>query len=176
MAEQYKYITEVLKQINDDVSLFQTTFKKVGNGGPLATMFKHAFTSEGKFLLPDGEPPYKPNPNPIGMTPAIFQQEIRKWYVFCRRDLSAAKRETIFVQLCEALHPSEAKILIAVKDQKLTELYPNITRSVVADAGFIPPLTEAELKAEVAEVKKSVKPRAPRKSKAPQQVQPESQN
>lgn len=137
--QENKYITEVLKAINDDVSLFNTTYKKNGNGGPLGVMFKHAFTNEGKFLLPEGEPPFKPNPNPIGMTPAIFQQEISKWYVFCRRDLSSTKRETIFVQLLEALHPTEAKIVIAVKDQNLTSLYPNITREVVEQAGFIPP-------------------------------------
>lgn len=167
-----KFITEVLKEINDDPSLFQTTYRKVGNGGPMAVMFKHAFTAEGKFLLPAGDPPYKPNPNPIGMTPAIFQQEIMKWYVFCRGDLKPVKRETIFVQLLESLHPSEAKILLAVKDQELTKLYPNITRKVVADAGFIPPLTADELKEEAAAVKKSGRPRGrSRASETPQQGQ-----
>lgn len=166
-----KYITELLKEINDDPSLLQTTYKKVGNGGPLAVFFKHAFTAQGKFLLPEGEPPFKPNPNPIGMTPAIFQQEINKLYVFCRADLKPAKRETIFVQLLEAIHPSEAKVLLAIKDQTLPTLYPNITRKVVAEAGFIPPLTEAELKVEEAEVKKSARPRGrPRKSQDPQPV------
>ncbi len=164
-----KYITELLKEINDDPSLLQTTYKKVGNGGPLAVFFRHAFTAQGKFLLPEGEPPFRPNPNPIGMTPAIFQQEINKLYVFCRADLKPAKRETIFVQLLEAVHPSEAKIILAIKDQSLTKLYPNITRKVVADAGFIPPLSAEELKAEEAEVKKSAGPRAKsRKSESPQ--------
>lgn len=164
-----KYITELLKEINDDPSLLQTTYKKVGNGGPLAVFFRHAFTAQGKFLLPEGEPPFRPNPNPIGMTPAIFQQEINKLYVFCRADLKPAKRETIFVQLLEAVHPSEAKIVLAIKDQSLTKLYPNITRKVVADAGFIPPLSAEELKAEEAEVKKSAGPRAKsRKSESPQ--------
>lgn len=164
-----KYITEVLKEINDDPSLLQTTYRKVGNGGPLATFFKHAFTAQGKFLLPEGEPPFRPNPNPIGMTPAIFQQEINKFYVFCRADLTAAKRETIFVQLLEAIHPSEAKVLLAIKDQTLTKLYPNITRKLVAEAGFIPPLTEEELKAEAAAVKKSAGRQVKsRKSETPQ--------
>jgi hypothetical protein len=167
-----KFITEVLKEINDDPSLLHTTYKKVGNGGPLATMFKHAFTAQGKFILPDDEPPYRPNPNPLGMTQAIFQQEIQKWYVFCRADLKAAKREIMFVQLLESMHPSEAKILLAIKDQKLSKLYPNITRKVVADAGFIPPLTAEELKQEETSVKKSAGPRGrPRKSTSPQPAQ-----
>ena len=165
---QNKFITEVLKEINDDVSLFHSTYKKVGTGGPMATLFKHAFTSAGKFLLPDGDPPYKVNPNPIGMTPAIFQQEISRFYVFCRKDISASKRETMFVQLLEAIHPDEAKVLLAVKDQTLTKLYPNITRSVVAEAGFIPPLTAEELQQERALVKKSAGPKGKRKSGTPQ--------
>lgn len=167
-----KFITEVFKEINDDPSLLTTTYRKVGNGGPMAILFKHAFTAEGKFLLPEGDPPFKPNVNPIGMTPAIFQQEIQKWYVFCRKDISNTKRETMFVQLLEAMHPSEAKILLAIKDQQLTKLYPKITRKLAAEAGFIPPLTPEELKAEEAEVKKSVKPKGrPRKSEDPQSTQ-----
>lgn len=167
-----KYITEILKDINDDPSLFQTTYKKSGNGGLFSIMFKHAFTSEGKFLLPEGEPPFKPNPGPLGMTPAIFQQEITKWYVLCRKDLSANKRETIFIQLLEALHPSESKIMIAIKDQQLTKMFPNITRKIVAEAGFIPQLTAEELKVEVAATKKLSGPRGrPRKSASPQEAQ-----
>jgi hypothetical protein len=169
MATRNKFITELFDEINKDVSLFDTTYKKFGNGGPLGVLFKHAFTSQGKFLLPDGEPPYKPNPNPQGMTQAIFQQEINKFYVFCRADLTPAKREIMFVQLLENLHPSEAKVLLAIKDQKLTTLYPNITRKVVAAAGFIPPLTEQQLAVEESEVKPSARKLGrPRKSASPQ--------
>ena len=167
-----KYITEVLKEINDNVSLFQTTYKKMGDGGPLGRLFFHAFAAEGKFLLPDGDPPFKKDAAPIGMSPAKFIQEIRKFYIFCRKDLTPMKRETMFIQLCEGIHPDEAKILIAIKDQQLTKLYPNITRKVVADAGFIPPVTEEQARAEAAEVKKSGRPRGrPRKSPSPQPAQ-----
>jgi hypothetical protein len=50
--------------------------------------------------------------------------------------------------LLESLHPSESKVLIAVKDQCLNKLYPKITYSLVADAGMINP---ASTPAEVAE-------------------------
>lgn len=167
-----KYITEVLKEINDDISLLNTTYKKNGDGGPLGVLFKHAFTAEGKFLLPDGVPPFKPDSAPMGMSPARFQTEIRKFYIFCRKDLTPMKRETLFVQLCEGVHPDEAKVLIAIKDQKLTDLYPNITRKVVASAGFIPQLTTEEAKMEAATVKNSARSRGrPRKLQSPQPAQ-----
>lgn len=167
-----KYITEVLKEINDDPSLFQSTYQKRGDGGPLGRLFSHAFTAEGKFILPEGEPPFKKYDGPMGMSPANFQQEIGKFYVFCRKDLTASRRETMFVQLLESVHPDEAKILLAIKDQELTKLYPKITRQAVAEAGFIPPLTTAELKEEEATVKKSSGTRGrPRKSSRPQESQ-----
>ena len=166
-----QYITEVLKELNDNPSLFQTTYKKVGDGGPLAALFKHAFLPEHKFLLPEGEPPYKQDTSPIGMTRARFIQEIRKFYVFCRKDLTPMKRETMFVQLCEALHPDEVKILCAIKDQNLPTLYPNLTRKVLAAAGFLPPATPEQEKLEAAESKKSGRPRGrPPKSASPQPV------
>jgi hypothetical protein len=40
--------------------------------------------------------------------------------------------------LLEGVHPEEAKVLIAIKDQKLTKLYPKITHKLVSDAGIIP--------------------------------------
>jgi len=154
-----KYITEVLKEINDDVSLLQTKYKKNGDGGPLGTAFRHAFMADHKFLLPAGDPPFKPSPEPMGMTPQQFLGIIRTFYVLMRKDLPAKKREGIFIQMCEGIHPSEAKILLAVKDQTLTKLYPNITHKVVAAAGFVPAVPEEEVKVEkkvkVAEAKKS---------------------
>lgn len=140
MAAQY--ITEVLDSINKDISLLQTTFKKVGNGGPLGVIFFHNFEENGKFLLPEGPPPFNPATEPLGMTNARFILEVRKFNLFTRKELTPKRRELIFVQMCESLHPSETAILLAIKDQTLTELYPNITREAVAAAGFINPIVE----------------------------------
>lgn len=167
-----KYITEVLKELNENPSLFDTTYKKNGDGGPLGVIFKHAFTKHGKFLLPDGAPPFKPSQEPLGMTPAAFITETRKLHNFCREDVKPMKRETLFVQLLEALHPDEARILIAIKDQTLTDLYPNITREIVAAAGFIPSLSVRDQQSEDEEIKKSERRRGrPRKYPHPQPAQ-----
>jgi hypothetical protein len=172
-----KYVTEVLKEINDDPSLLHTTYKKHGDGGPLGLIFKHAFTAEGKFILPNDEPPFRKATEPMGVTPAQFIGETRKFYIFCRADLKSIKREQLFIQMLESIHPDEAKILLAIKDQKLTKLYPNITKKVVAEAGYIPQLTAEELAKEKETVKKSARPRGgSRKSASPQPVQSESTN
>lgn len=169
-----KYITEVLKEINADPSLFQTTYKKFGDGGPLAILFKHAFLPEHKFLLPDGQPPFATSKEPIGMTPSNMLSEIRRLYVLTRTDLKATKRESVYIQMLESIHPDEAKILQHVKEQTLTKLYPNITAKVVADAGFIPPVAEQpqapapQAKVEDVDSKKVARPRGrPRKTAVP---------
>jgi hypothetical protein len=41
--------------------------------------------------------------------------------------------------MLESIHPSEAKVLLAVKDQNLNKLYPKITRQLLVDAGMISP-------------------------------------
>lgn len=143
-----KYITEVLKELNDNVDLFNSTYKKQGDGGLLGTFFAYAYIPAAKFLLPEGAPPYKPAAQPQGLTSSNMVQEIKRFYVLCRPDVRPIKREEIFIQMLENVHPDEAKVLIAVKDQKLTQLYPNLTPQVVAAAGFIP----AEVVSQIAPV------------------------
>lgn len=130
-----KYVTEMLKEVNENPELLKTTY---ANNAVLKFVFEHAFIKDKKFILPEGDPPFKPDPAPMGMNPSNFFQEVKRFYVFCRADLNPVRRETLFIQLLEGLHPDEAKIMLAIKDQKLNKLYPKITAKVVADAGFIP--------------------------------------
>jgi hypothetical protein len=64
--------------------------------------------------------------------------------VFCRADLPSLKRESIFISLLENIHPSEADLMLAIKDQDLTRLYPNLTRELGEKAGFLKPLPVVE--------------------------------
>ena len=138
-----KYITEILQEINTDPKKIEQ-YKGIG---ALRLIFEHAFLEEKKFALPEGDPPFKKDAAPIGMTPANLYQETRKLYIFCRTDLKPLRKETLFVQLLENIHPSEAELVLAIKDQKLTKLYPKITHKLVAEAGFIPAPVVKEKKA-----------------------------
>jgi len=129
-----EFIPEILEKINNDPKLIE----KYKDSVALRIMFEHAFIPEKKFILPEGTPPYKEEAAPIGMSPSNFTMEMKKLYVFCREDLQPIRREALFISLLEAIHPSEAKLLLAIKDQKLSKLYKKITRKLVSDAGFIP--------------------------------------
>ena len=105
----------------------------------LRILLQHAFMPELKFMLPEGTPPFKPDPAPIGMSQANFSGEMRKLYIFTKqRELSPVRREQLFIQLLENVHPSEAALLVAVKDQTLTKIYKKITLNMLIDAGLLP--------------------------------------
>lgn len=136
-----KYLPELLTEINDNPELLT----KLKGDASLTILFQFAFDPTKKFLLPEGDPPYKPDAAPIGMSMGILRQELKRFYVFCRADLPAVRREDLFIQLLEGVHPSEAELLLSVKDQTLNKKYKKITHQLVYDLGFVkvPPPVKA---------------------------------
>ena len=67
---------------------------------------------------------------------ASIRKEYSKFYNFCKGgnpSLSSLRRETMFINILEGLHPLEAEILCLVKDKKLEEKY-KISKEVVSTA------------------------------------------
>ncbi len=67
---------------------------------------------------------------------ASIRKEYTKFYNFLKggnNSLSSLRRETMFINILEGLHPLEAEILILVKDKKLTDKY-KITKEIVSAA------------------------------------------
>jgi len=92
-------------------------------------------------MIPEGEVPYKQNEVPIGTDHTSLRREYQQLYHFVKGgndSLTTIRRETMFIQILEGLHPREAEILCLVKDKKLStkykvdldlikEAYPDIT-------------------------------------------------
>lgn len=130
-----KYVTQMLDEINSEPDKLEV-YK---NDAALRIILTHAFVPEKKFILPEGEPPFKPAAEPLGMTPTNLFSELRRMYVFCRADLTPFKRESLFISFLEGIHPTEAKMMIAVKDQILHKLYPKINRKLLEKHGLLTP-------------------------------------
>lgn len=128
------YVTEILAKINKTPELLKTEYQK---NFTICTIMQYAYDKNLRFSLPPGEPPFTPDAAPLGMSPSNFYQQVKKLYIFTRKDISNVRREQLFIQFLEGLHPSEAKVCIAIKDQNLTSLYPNITGDLVAEAGLV---------------------------------------
>jgi hypothetical protein len=129
MEKRIEFLPEVFAVINKDPN--QANYYK--DDFAFKTVLKCAFDTEYKFNLPNGEPPFKMAPQPIGMTPATLRSEMRRMYVFTKFSevTSKLRREQLFVQLLESVHPSEAKLILAMKDQSVDLLYPKFTAEFV---------------------------------------------
>ena len=65
-----------------------------------------------------------------------IRKEFQRFYNFCKGgndQLKSLRRETMFIQMLEGLHPLDAEILCLVKDKNLEDKY-NITKEIVSEA------------------------------------------
>ena len=102
----------------------------------LKSLFIWNFDDSVISLLPVGNVPYKPNENPLGTDHSSLRREQRSLYNFVKGgndQLSTIRRETIFIQMLEGLHPKEADIIVAVKDGDLEDMY-DVPFEVVEEA------------------------------------------
>ena len=58
------------------------------------------------------------------------------------------KRESLFIDMLEGLHYTEAEVLCAAKDRKLDKMYPNIKEDLIrlAFPDMLPPKVEKSVK------------------------------
>ena len=86
--------------------------------------------------VPEGQVPYKENEVPVGTDHTSLRREWKNLYHFVKGGndkISSIRRETMFIQLLEGLHPEEAEIVCLVKDKALEDKY-SITYDVVRQA------------------------------------------
>jgi len=102
----------------------------------LKTLFIWNFDDTVVSMVPEGDVPYKENEVPIGTDHTSLRREYKHLYNFVKGGndgLSSLRRETMFIQMLEGLHPEEAKILCLVKDKRVQSKY-KLTYDVVAEA------------------------------------------
>ena len=94
------------------------------------------FDDTALSLVPEGDVPYEKNDVPVGTDHTSLRREWKNLYHFIKGgndELSGLRRETMFIQMLEGLHPEEAKIICLVKDKRLTERY-KLTKEIVSAA------------------------------------------
>ena len=132
----------LISEILDKVSKIKSKKDKVkflqdNNTDSLRMVLKSAFDPKIKWLLPEGDVPYKRNDAPEGTEHSVLAYEARKLYHFMEggnADITQNKRETMFVQMLEGLHESEADVLCAAKDKVLHQKYKGLSEPVVKEA------------------------------------------
>ena len=94
------------------------------------------FDDRVQSAIPEGDVPYNPNEVPVGTDHTSLRREYAQLYHFIKGgndSLSNIRRESMFIQMLEGLHPDEAEIICLVKDKNLTDKY-KLTQDQVAEA------------------------------------------
>ena len=102
----------------------------------LKSLFIWNFDDTVISVVPEGDVPYKENEVPVGTDHTSLRREYKHLYNFVRGgndSISSLRRETMFIQMLEGLHPAEAEILCLVKDKRLQTKY-KISYDIVKDA------------------------------------------
>lgn len=96
-------------------------------------IFRHTFDPALQLDLPPGTPPYSPT------DPDLYEnglyQNARKLDLFVKnrpQPIAQLRKETLFVQLLESVHPDDALLILGVKEGKLP--YKGLTESLIREA------------------------------------------
>jgi len=102
----------------------------------LRQLMKAAFDPNVVFDLPEGNPPYIANDAPAGTEHQSLLDEARRLYVFLKggSNIPKTRKETLFIQMLEALHKDDAVALLNIKEKKLNLVYKGLTDNVVKEA------------------------------------------
>lgn len=125
-------ISEILSAANTDIN---TLKQHIGNRY-LRNLMEAAYIPEKKFVLPEGLPPFKGNTQHPDQLSGAFWQIAKKLDNLQRADLIPIRRESLFIQSLESLSTIDAKILIAVKEQKLDEMFKTLTMENLKAIGY----------------------------------------
>jgi hypothetical protein len=131
----------LVHEIFSAVSAERTTVKKVEilrkyNENYIKSVLIWNFDDTIKSDLPEGEVPIQPKENPEDRPSTSIKKEWSNFYNFVRGGndgMVKLRKETMFINILENLHPLEAEVLILVKDKKLKTKY-NITKELVSEA------------------------------------------
>lgn len=146
-----KTIGEIFQEISKArVKKERLEILKMYDSPQIRQVIKMNFDETIQFDLPQGEVPYRRLKVPLNIPEAgdaNLWLEIKKMYLYIKgghKTLTPFKRQQLFIQLLEALHPIEADLLMKLKDKKLKC---GLTRSVIDEAypGLLP-LLEKKVK------------------------------
>ncbi|SVE39123.1 uncharacterized protein METZ01_LOCUS491977 [marine metagenome] len=131
-------ISEVLKKAGElKTKKEKIEYLRANNSLPLRAILKGSFDSSVEFNLPKGEPPYRKDDAPKGFEPSNLYKISRRFKYFDKGGIgdgmSSTRREKMFIDCLESLHPDEAQLLIDMKDKKLGGKYNGITPKLISE-------------------------------------------
>lgn len=122
---------ESLTKKEDKVKLL-----KENNHPALKDILRINFDADVVSVLPAGAPPYEKDDAPKGHSSSSLFKLHRQFKYFFKgpfaNQVKPIRREGIFLNILESIHPTEADVLVAAKDKKLK--VKGLTKALVDEA------------------------------------------
>ena len=130
--EVYEILEKVenAKTKQDKIAVLQAN-----NVMPLLDVLRGTFDETIQWNLPEGTPPYTPNNEESYPSSLLRQHRNFKYFVKGLREssrLNPIRRERMFIDILEAIHPKDAELLVSMINKKSP--VKGLTKSLVKEA------------------------------------------
>lgn len=130
-------VSEVLKKVsNAKTKAEKIDLLRTYNSDALRAILIINYDESIISVMPEGEVPFEANEAPAGTEHTRLAKEYKNLFRFFKGGadkLPMLKKESMFIQLLEGLHESEAEVVVLAKDKDLQKKY-RITKAVVTEA------------------------------------------
>jgi len=138
MAKYDKSLYQSLKEIDD----YKQRKRKIDalkgqlKVFPVITVLQGSFDDRINLEMPAGTPPLEPREDEdLAKLPTVMEEKSYKQFgTFADKSIHQWKREKNFTSFLCAIPEEDIPVIIAMKDKKLTEIFPSITKELVKEA------------------------------------------
>lgn len=131
MLNVYEVIEQVTKEKNraNKISILQKN-----NSWALKDVLRGTYDDLVQWSLPEGNPPYEPSEEHNCPSSLFKQHKNFKYFVKGLEgdQVNNVKRERMFIDMLESIHPKDALLLLKMKDKK--QLGVGITKKLIQEA------------------------------------------
>lgn len=128
---------KALSALLEEISQLKTKDEKIAalkqnDNSTIRLVLQGMYDPRVEWLLPEGVPPYKPNLD--SGSEGFLLHESRKLYLFVKGGndgVHQIKREKLFIDILEFVHPDDAKLLLQMKEKKPIK---GITKEIIGAA------------------------------------------
>lgn len=139
------YVRKRIHEVLEDVAAKKTRKEKIdclreNESAALKDILRCSFDDSIQWLLPKGDPPYNPSSEESVPSNLLKKNMMLTYFVVGGKGdlLPPFKREKIFLDVLESIHPKDALVLLNAKDKKppvkgltkklVQEAFPNLIK------------------------------------------------
>lgn len=131
-----KLLSEVLEDAQESIDPVSSLKRDITDDPRLVYILGYAANPNFNIssVLPTGTPPHKESELPLELATLDPLKIHNQLYVLFRNDVKKIKKEELYIKWIEMMHPSDVKLMEAIKDQNIEIIYSKITKQVIGDA------------------------------------------